>query len=159
MNFWGTVDFTEEMLPLLRRGSDPRLVSVASMAGRLGQFQTRELQSTFSDPRLTKEELFTLVRRFEEDVLSGRHRERGWGNSNYGMSKLALIAMTKIWAREEAGNGIAVNCCCPGYCDTDMTSHRGTRLASEGARNAVMPAIMDDPPNGEYFSDYRVASW
>ena len=48
------------------------------------------------------------------DVLSGRHAEAGWGDSNCGMPKLALIAMTKIWAREEEGD-IAVDCCCPGY--------------------------------------------
>eukprot|EP00584_Thalassiosira_punctigera_P010931 CAMPEP_0172545250 /NCGR_PEP_ID=MMETSP1067-20121228/15207_1 /TAXON_ID=265564 ORGANISM="Thalassiosira punctigera, Strain Tpunct2005C2" /NCGR_SAMPLE_ID=MMETSP1067 /ASSEMBLY_ACC=CAM_ASM_000444 /LENGTH=276 /DNA_ID=CAMNT_0013331957 /DNA_START=168 /DNA_END=998 /DNA_ORIENTATION=- len=159
VNFWGTVDFTEEMLPLIRRGRDSRVVNVASMAGRLSQLRSRELQERFSSPRLTKEELFSLVRRFEDDVLSDRHLEAGWGNSNYGLSKLALVAVTKVWARDESRNGIAVNCCCPGYCDTDMTSHMGPRPASEGAQNAVIPATMDDPPSGEYFSDFRVSSW
>jgi len=158
VNYWGTFDFTEEMLPLIRQGTDPRIVTVASMAGRLSQLQTKELQRRFSDPKLTKEELSLLVKQFEEDVLSGRHGKMGWGNSNYGMSKLAVIAMTKVWAREEMNN-IAVNCCCPGYCDTDMTSHRGTRLASEGAKNAVIPAVMERPPTGEYYADFRVASW
>ena len=115
---------------------------------------------------MTKDELYSLVDKFESDVQRGKHLQEGWGNSNYGLSKLALIAMTKIWAREEGptttrnnGIGISVNCCCPGYCDTDMTSHRGTRDPSEGAKNAVIPAIMDNPPNGEYFSDFRVSTW
>jgi len=158
VNFWGTVDFTEEMLPLLRKGSDARIVNVASMAGHLGQLRSRELQRKFSSPDLTKDELFSLVEEFQRDVLSGRHTEAGWGNSNYGMSKLALIAMTKIWAREEEGD-ISVNCCCPGYCATDMSSHRGNRHPSEGARNALIPAMMESAPSGEYFADFGIASW
>ena len=158
VNFWGTADFTEEMLPLLRKGSDARIVNVASMAGHLRQLRSRDLRREFSSPDLTKDRLFSLVEEFQRDVLSGRHAEAGWGNSNYGMSKLALIAMTKIWAREEGGV-IAVNCCCPGYCATDMSSHRGTRHPSEGARNALIPALMEDPPSGEYFADFGIASW
>ncbi|KAL7552842.1 hypothetical protein ACHAWF_016088 [Thalassiosira exigua] len=159
VNFRGTVDFTEEMLPLVRKGDDSRIVNVASMAGHLSQLRSRELRSKFSSPWLSKAELNSLVDKFESDVMSGRHISEGWGGSNYGLSKLALIAITKVWAREEAINGIAVNCCCPGYCDTDMTSHRGPRPPSEGAKNAVIPAIMDNPPTGEYFSDFRVSSW
>ena len=159
VNFWGTADFTEEMLPLLRRGKDARIVNVASMAGRLGQLRSRELRRAFSSPDLTKDGLFSLVEAFQRDVLSGRHAEAGWGDSNYGMSKLALVAMTKIWAREEAGEDIAVNCCCPGYCATDMSSHRGTRHPSEGARNAIIPATMENAPSGEYFADFDIASW
>lgn len=159
VNFRGTADFTEHMLPLVRKGSDARIVNVASMAGKLSQLRSKELQNTFSNPVLEKKDLRELVDKFEVDVNEGKHAERGWGNSNYGFSKLALIAMTKVWAREEATNGISVNCCCPGYCDTDMTSHKGPRSATDGAKNAVIPATMENPPKGEYFSDYKVATW
>ena len=161
VNFWGTVDFTEEMLPLVRKGTDARIVNVASMAGHLSQLRSPELQQIFysANESLTKNQLFSLVEKFQLDVLNDRHRQEGWGNSNYGFSKLALIAMTKIWAREEAMNGIAVNCCCPGYCATDMSSHRGSRHPSEGAKNAVIPALMNNPPSGCYFSDYAVSRW
>ena len=161
MNFWGTVDFTEEMLPLVRKGTDARIVNVASMAGHLSQLRSPELQQIFhsANGSLTKNQLFSLVEKFQLDVLNDRHRQEGWGNSNYGFSKLALIAMTKIWAREEAMNGIAVNCCCPGYCATDMSSYRGSRHPSDGAKNAVIPALMNNPPTGCHFSDYAVSRW
>jgi NAD(P)-dependent dehydrogenase (short-subunit alcohol dehydrogenase family) len=159
VNFRGTFDFTEQMLPLVRKGHDARIVNVASGSGYLSQLRSKELQSKFSSPSLTKEELFALVNKFESDVMKGQHIEEGWGNSNYGMSKLALIAATKVWAREEAINGISVNCCCPGYCGTDMTSHKGPRSPWEGAKNAVIPATMDNPPSGEFFSDFRVSTW
>lgn len=73
VNFWGTVDFTEEILPLVRRGRDSRIVNVASMAGHLSQLRSRELQDRFANPRLTKEELFSLVEKFEASVLHGCH--------------------------------------------------------------------------------------
>ena len=75
------------------------------------------------------------------------------------MSKLAVIAATRIWARDEAVNGIKVNCCCPGYCDTDMTSHKGPRSPADGAKNAVLPATMDDAPTGQHFSNYEISDW
>ncbi|KAL7532673.1 hypothetical protein ACHAXR_004777 [Thalassiosira sp. AJA248-18] len=159
VNFRGTFDFTEEILPLVRKGRDARIVNVASMAGRISQLRSKELRNKFSSPQLSKEELLALVDKFESDVKDGTHISEGWGNSNYGLSKLALIAMTKVWAREEASNGISVNCCCPGYCDTDMTSHKGSRPPSEGAKNAVIPATMDTPPSGEYISDFSVSIW
>eukprot|EP00978_Attheya_sp_CCMP212_P044635 scaffold316868_cov49-Attheya_sp.AAC.1 len=158
INFRGTINFTEQMLPLLRKGTDARIVNVASGSGHLRQIPSKELRNKFSAPSLTMPELNQLVDNFESDVQQGKHRETGWGNSNYGMSKLALIAATKVLAREEAPR-IAVNCCCPGYCDTDMTSHKGHRHPKEGAKNAIIPATMEDPPYGEFFSDFKVGEW
>jgi carbonyl reductase 1 len=156
-NFYGLVDFTEKMIPLLRKGKDPRLVNVASMSGRLRQVSP-ELQAKFTDPNLTMEELQQLMKKFERDVQNGIHGQEGWSNTNYGISKLGVIAATKIWARQEAP-AIKVNSCCPGYCSTDMSSHQGSRPASDGAKNAVIPATMDNPPTGEFFADYKVSQW
>jgi len=156
VNYRGTVDFTEKMLPLLKKGEDPRLVSVASMAGRLGQLSP-VMQAKFTDPDLTIGQLNSLVNDFERDVMDGTYKSKGWGNSNYGFSKLVVIAATKVWARENPE--IKVNCCCPGYCKTDMTSQNGRRDPADGAKNAVLPATMENPPTGEYFSDYKVTPW
>jgi carbonyl reductase 1 len=158
VNFRATVDLTERLLPLLRRGSDPRIVNVASMSGRLGQL-SQERQAQFSSPELTISRLQELVHDFQASVLDGTHSEKGWGNSNYGMSKLAVVAATKVWARQEASAGIKVNCCCPGYCKTDMTSQNGRRDPADGAKNAVLPATMENPPTGEFFQDYKVSEW
>jgi carbonyl reductase 1 len=158
VNFRGTVDLTERLLPLLRRGSDPRIVNVASMTGRLSQL-TQERQAQFSSPELTMSRLQELMHEFQASVLDGTHSEKGWGNSNYGTSKLAVVAATKVWARQEAPAGIKVNCCCPGYCKTDMTSQKGLRDPADGAKNAVLPATMENPPTGEIFQDYKVSEW
>jgi carbonyl reductase 1 len=157
INFRGTIDFTEIMIPLLTKGTDPRIVNVASTAGRLSQLSP-ELQKQFSSNDLTMKELHNLIDDFESRVQSGTHQVFGYSNWNYGMSKLALIAATKILARQYA-HKITINCCCPGYCKTDMTGHSGTRDPIDGARNAVIPATMDNPPTGEFFANYVVAEW
>jgi len=156
INFRGTVDFTERMLPLIKKGQDPRIVNVASMAGRLSQVSP-ELQQKFSSKQLTMPELHKLVDQFEQDVQDGTYKKKGWGSSNYGLSKLAVIAATKVWARENPD--IAINACCPGYCKTDMTSQNGVRDPADGAKNAVIPATMENPVTGEFFQDYQVSQW
>ena len=163
INYYGLVDFTEKMMPLLRKGDDPRLVNVASRSGRLGQV-SRDLQDAFTDKTLTIPKLNALIDEFKDDVRTGVHRQKGWSNTNYGISKLGVIAATRVWARQEAAlssssSNIKVNSCCPGYCDTDMTSHKGPRPANEGAKNAVIPATMDNPPTGAFFSNFGVAEW
>jgi len=158
INYFGLVKFTQQMLPLLRKGTDARIVNVASMAGKLRQVSPK-LQAKFTDPQLTIPQLNDLMKEFEEDVQNGVHKKNGWSNSNYGMSKLGVIAATKVFAREEARNNIRVNCCCPGYCDTDMTSGMGSRPPAEGAKNAVIPATIENPPTGKFFADYKVSPW
>mmetsp|Transcript_6232 Transcript_6232/g.9114 ORF Transcript_6232/g.9114 Transcript_6232/m.9114 type:complete len:291 (-) Transcript_6232:203-1075(-) len=157
INFRGTVDLTQELLPLLRKGQDARIVNVVSMSGYLQQIKSQQLREQISDPKLTMEQLNSLVNAFEHDVLKGTHVQNGWGSSNYGMSKLALIAATKIWARED--KGIKVNCFCPGYCKTDMSSNRGGRPPSEGAKTGVFLATMTDFPTGEYYRDMQPCEW
>lgn len=156
VNFRGTLDFTERMLPLIRKGSDQRIVNVASMAGRLSQLSP-ELQTKFSSDTLTLPELNSLVDDYERSVQDGSYLTKGWSRSNYGFSKLAVIAATRVLARENPG--IAINSCCPGYCKTDMTSQGGVRPPEDGARNAVIPATMKNPPTGAHFADYKVGAW
>ena len=96
VDFHGTLD-TERLLLFHPDAIDPRIVSVASMAGRLGQVSP-ELQRKFSSPSLGLAELCWLVGQFESAVASGTHARQGWGKSNYGMSKLAVIAATRAGA-------------------------------------------------------------
>lgn len=160
-NFFGTVRLSEGLWPLLeasaRTRGEARLVNVASISGRLSQLSPAR-QHQFSHPSLDLDSLVGLVDEFRRDVAEGVHAERGWGRSNYGLSKLAVIAYTKLKARD-APPGLLVNCCCPGYCDTDMASHKGPRSPSDGAKNAVMLATADCQLQGEFVSDYKVAQW
>lgn len=46
-----------------------------------------------------REKLSSMVTGFVADVKAGRHREQGWPNTCYGMSKLSLIAYSNVRAR------------------------------------------------------------
>lgn len=45
------------------------------------------------------------------------------GQTVYGATKSGLVGLTKSLAREVGGKGITVNAVCPGFLDTEMTSH------------------------------------
>ena len=141
-----------------QRSENARLVNVASMAGKLRQVSAAR-QRAFSDEALTTEALLGFAEEFAADVAAGQHGARGWGKSNYGFSKLCVIAYTKILARRFAGSGLRANCCCPGYCKTDMSSNRGPRPPAVGARNAAMLALPECALNGEFVQDEAVSAW
>jgi NAD(P)-dependent dehydrogenase (short-subunit alcohol dehydrogenase family) len=45
-------------------------------------------------------------------------------NGAYAVAKAGVVMMTKVMAKELAGNGIRVNAICPGVIDTDLTRRR-----------------------------------
>ena len=200
VNFRGTLQVTEALLPLLAAQPGARIVNVASMAGKLKQLSPA-LQRQVATPTLTMARLHELVDAFEADVAGGRHAAAGWGRSNCarpaavpdreprgpkmrawvvlrltvlfacdttmvlppparaadGLSKLALIAATKVLARDHPS--IRCNAMCPGYCDTDMSSHRGPRPPADGAKIAVLLATMEPAPTGAFYENMRESSW
>ena len=80
-------------MPLVRPHG--RIVNVSSMASRLNQV-SEDLQKQFSSPTLTESELVGMMQKFVDDVAAGDHREKGWSNTAYGMSKVGMTALTKV---------------------------------------------------------------
>jgi len=135
-----------------------------------------ELRAKFasSDSTLTYEELDQLMNDFIEAAKAENHRELGWPNSTYVVSKVGLSALSRIQHREMIKNGrtvrkikvcylmlfypnnvvsslyvkdIVINHVHPGYVDTDMTSHKGPLTPEEGAKSALFAALL--PPGTE----------
>lgn len=78
----------------------------------------------------------------------------------YVPSKTALTAVTMMYARDLAGEGILVNAVCPGFVATDLNNHRGVRTPAEGARSAVrMVTIGADGPTGTFTDDAGPVAW
>ena len=92
-NFTGTLNITRALLPLIRPHG--RIVNVSSMMSRLNQV-SEDLQKRFSSPTLTESELVGLMQKFVDDVAAGDHKEKGWSNNSYGMSKVGVTALTKV---------------------------------------------------------------
>ena len=69
-----------------------------------------------------------------------------FGQANYSSSKAAIMALTKVSARELARNQITVNAVAPGFVDTDMTQGlNGERRAQVARRSALrrLPEVED----------------
>jgi carbonyl reductase 1 len=166
-NYWGTAALIDAMVPLLRQSADPKIVNVASQSGRLSILDTdKAKQREVSSPGLTRERLDEMVREFQADVEAGTHAAKGWPNTCYGMSKLALIACGRVFAAEEAKRHperpIWLASCCPGWCATDMSSHSGPRSAEHGARTPAWLALRgkeEGARSGGFFYDENEIAW
>lgn len=93
------------------------------------------------------------------------HVDYGYPNSAYGMSKVALIAATIVQQRIFDGrpqHDIIINCCCPGYIKTDMSSHRGGGTLEQGADTPVYLATLPSDvrsPRGEFVAERKILKW
>ena len=167
VNFFGTLRVTQALLPLLRAAPSPRIVTIASSAGRLSILRSSPARTAeFTSPELTVPVLEGLLRQFVADVEAGVHEERGWPSSNYGMSKLGLIALTRVLARQEPA--LAFITVDPGFCSTDQNDHTGTRPAERGAVTPVWLALQDEAmttrgpggnTSGRHFFDEEELDW
>ncbi|KAH8853396.1 Carbonyl reductase [NADPH] 1 [Schistosoma japonicum] len=100
-------------------------------------------------------ELRKLMSEFVKAAEDGTCSEKGWPSTAYEVSKLGLTKASFIFGEmlKNDPRGIVINSvslfchccdysikilaqylllCCPGYCDTDMTSHKGTKTSDEG---------------------------
>ena len=159
-NFTGTLNMSRAFIPIMQPHG--RIVNVSSSAGHLRIVQ-KHLQEKFSNPKLTEAELVTLMDQFVKDVADGKHKERGWPNTAYGVSKVGMTALTKIHAREVAkleGKDILVNACCPGWVRTDMAGYNASLSPDEGAETPVFLALLPpSSPNGEFWKNKTVVQW
>lgn len=158
INYFGTVNVTESLLPLLRASPLPRIVNVSSELGKLSLIKTAEKRHILSSSNLTVEKLNELMNEYLDSALTGKHSRNGWGCTPYTASKAGVIAYTKILANLEPS--IVVNCCSPGYCSTDMSDGMGDKTPEEGARTVYMVALIDDINcRGKFFADEQEIEW
>lgn len=158
VNFFGTCDLTAAMLPLLRKSLSAKIVNVASMAGHLRILNANpNLKRAYAEVG-SLSDLNVLAHAFVDEVKAGSHAAKGYPSSCYGMSKLCLIAFSKIMAKLEPL--IQVNCCCPGYVSTSMSSFKGTKTPAEGAITPTLLATLADKSvTGQFWSEGREVEW
>lgn len=156
-NYYGTLQATRELLPLVRKGG--RLVNVASIAGHLNDKYSPAICQRFAATQ-SVDDVDRLMQDFTNAVKEGVHRDQGWPNSAYSVSKSGVIGMTRAIASEEEkqGSGVLVNSCCPGWVKTDMTKYQATLTVDEGAKTPVLLALEDlGGTAGQFWTNERVS--
>ncbi|CAN5828758.1 SDR family oxidoreductase [soil metagenome] len=127
-NFFGPLRVTLGLLPLLRDGAT--ITNVTSGLGALENLDDARAR-VLADPGLEREALISEMRAFADGS------SKGWGTDAYGVSKAALNALTRVFARELAPRGIRVNATCPGWVRTDMGGRGAPRSVEEGAASVL----------------------
>jgi len=157
-NYYNTLEACHAFLPLLKPTG--RIVNVASMSGDLKKY-SEEVRNRFLASK-TEADVTSIMKDFASAVEAGREKEAGFPSAAYAVSKAGLIGGTRSLARAEKENGskILINCCCPGYVNTDMTKGNGTKTPDEGAQTPVKLALDDIQEQTGLFWQYeKVRDW
>eukprot|EP00571_Detonula_confervacea_P008092 CAMPEP_0172319024 /NCGR_PEP_ID=MMETSP1058-20130122/36569_1 /TAXON_ID=83371 /ORGANISM="Detonula confervacea, Strain CCMP 353" /LENGTH=318 /DNA_ID=CAMNT_0013033967 /DNA_START=111 /DNA_END=1067 /DNA_ORIENTATION=- len=140
-NYFGTLAVTQSFLPQLKKSSSPRIINIASAAGRLSILRSQQLVDEFTSDALTVPQLSKMMEEFVSNVEDGTHTEKGWPNTCYGVSKVGVIALTRILARENPE--MMINSVDPGYCRTDQNDNQGTVDPSKGSYTPYLLSLME----------------
>lgn len=129
-NFFGTVQTTQQLLPLLEKAAAPVIVNVSSEVGSLTMHASPDKNPNWNF------------------------------YSAYGSSKAALNAFTIMLANELKGTKFKVFSVTPGYTATDLNQHKGFKTAEEGAKPIVQVATQADTfVSGHFYKDVGEVSW
>lgn len=125
-NFFGAFEVIREFMPLLRVSTAARIVNISSDMGSLGNINNPS----------------SLV----YNVMGPA----------YQCSKVAINALTTLFAKEFKDTRLKINSASPGWCRTDMGTESAPLSVAEGADTAVWLATLpDDGPTGQFFSSTR----
>jgi len=145
-NYFGVKKMCEIFRPLLNENG--RLVVVSSQVGKLSIIKNESLRKQFEDETNTAERIDELANQFIQAVKLDTYAQEGFPRSCYGMGQVSLNAYVRYLIRNTSQlfkPGVKVYTVCPGYCDTEMSSHKGPRPPSKGAETPVWLALQ--PPN------------
>lgn len=164
-NFFGTLRVCDALVPLIRDGG--RVVHVSSQVGHMAFAKlSSDLQNQFDSKDLTKDDLVSLITSYVAEAQTDSHESKGWPSTAYGVSKIGVTALAAVQQRDydrlHPGNDVIFAACCPGFCDTDMTSHKGPRPAELGADVAFYLATLppkSDAARGSFWYDRKELPW
>ncbi|KHN85052.1 Carbonyl reductase [NADPH] 3 [Toxocara canis] len=159
VNYEGTKQTCDILFPLLR--DNGRVVNVCSQAGLLAGRYSDDIIAKLTSPTLTVAEIDKFANDYIQACIDKNTREKGYFYiSAYCTSKAALIALTMVQSRALRSRNIVVNGCCPGYVDTDMTSHKGPLTIEEGADTPIYLATLEgNEPNGCFIYRRKPLDW
>lgn len=163
-NFFGTLAVCNTLFPILRPHA--RVVNISSTNSQWAiEKCSEEVRSQFLQPDITMDKVKGLIQKFIDAAQVGQHQEQGFANTAYGMSHIGITVMTFIQQRQmnnDTRDDIIINACCPGFVQTDMSSHKGPKTIQEGAVTPVYLALLPagtTSPKGNFLSDCTIKNW
>jgi len=150
VNLYSTKIFTEMMEPLVKS----RIVTVASMVSNFSIVKcANEVQIMLKSDTKTEQDVMDMADDFVKLAQTDNHTEL-YSDSKYGMSKLALRALTNVQAKKWPAKLVFSGC--PGWCKSDMAGwERPPRTAEQGAQVFYWLATTQDEAvtrkSGEFF--------
>ncbi|XP_024628399.1 (+)-neomenthol dehydrogenase isoform X2 [Medicago truncatula] len=161
INYYGAKRAFEYLLPLLQLSDSPRVVNVSSFLGKIELVSNEWAKGVFSDvENLTEERIDEVLEEFIKDFEEGSLESKGWPRfaAAYTVAKASMNAYTIILAKKYPN--FCINCVCPGYVKTDMTTNTGILTVEEGATNPVRLALLPKgSPSGLFYSQNGIASF
>jgi len=156
VNYFGTLAVCANFIPLMVRDGTARVVNVGSMAGELSCLTEVSLRRELMNDTLSVEDLSGYMLEFIALAQIGKHRERGWPDNTYRVSKVGVHMLTRILSENAAFRHVKINVCCPGHCRTDMAGQAAPKSAEQGAETPVWLAL--EAPSqtlgtGEYYKE------
>lgn len=149
-NFFGAVRVFETFQPLLQ--GTAAVVNVSSILGSLSRV-THEYQS------LLRSETLEMPLLKATALEAARTHCVGWGVDQYGVSKAALNAFTRISAREFNGR-VSVNAVCPGWTRTAMGGSNAPQELEVGVGRVYRALSRSlDGETGKFYSEDFGIDW
>uniref|UniRef100_A0A915ELT5 carbonyl reductase (NADPH) n=1 Tax=Ditylenchus dipsaci TaxID=166011 RepID=A0A915ELT5_9BILA len=157
INYYGTKTVSKHLVPLIRSGG--RVVNVCSRAGIMTNLYSDEHINKFKSFNYTEADIDNFVEQYKKAAKEDNRKEKGFPESAYRVSKAAEIAFSLLQSAQLSSKNIIVNACCPGYVDTDMTSHKGPLTIAEGADTEIYLATDPNAPNGKFVAEREIKEW
>lgn len=163
-NYYSNISLTNQFVfgeELMAKNA--KVINISSGLGRISRIKQPEAKDILLKyDSINFADLDAVAQKFETEVRSNA-LSKGWPTSVYAVSKAFLSVYTKILARDPAivENGVQVYCCCPGFCDTDLTAGCGAKKspvtgAGELYQLIRLPHVLDPATQGGF---WRELTW
>ena len=157
VNFFGTVELTEKLLPYL--AEDGKIIMVSSENGLLS-WQPAKMHKILDNPGLTKDKVMQIADELYEKTKTMTHTELGWAEPTYDNSKAILNAYTRWTLAKMLKGDQQCYSLDPGWCRTDMGTSSAPLSVEEGADTPIflldLPFKQDEKYNGKFFMRGKV---
>lgn len=154
VNYRGTLNVCETFIPMMSKHG--RIVNVSSTGSSLNPFSEEKARQFREMTSL--DELAELMKEYESAVSKGTDADMGFPDHRaYGVSKACINSFTGILAKGHPD--MFINCCCPGWVDTDMGNMVGKpgKTPLDGAKIPVRLGFGDvDGVSGRYWANDSV---